>query len=100
MGRTTKGGAGQYAATKHALKAFAETLRDEVNPQGIRVLDIFLGRTASPMQASVHELEGRTYRPERLIQPEDVASAILSALSLPRTAEVTELSMRPFLKTT
>lgn len=98
MGRTTKGGAGQYAATKHALKAFAEALRDEVNPQGIRILDIFLGRTASPMQAAIHETEGRTYRPDRLIQPSDVASVILSALSLPRSAEVTEISMRPFIK--
>ena len=28
----------QYAATKHALKAIADSLRKEVNPDGIRVL--------------------------------------------------------------
>ena len=29
----------QYAATKHALKALADSLREEVNPQGIRVIE-------------------------------------------------------------
>jgi NADP-dependent 3-hydroxy acid dehydrogenase YdfG len=46
--------ASQYASTKHALRAVADSLRDEVNVAGIRVLSLFLGRTASPMQARVH----------------------------------------------
>ena len=33
---------GQYAATKHALRAIADSLRDEVNPKGIRVLSVYL----------------------------------------------------------
>jgi NADP-dependent 3-hydroxy acid dehydrogenase YdfG len=89
---------GQYAATKHGLKAIADSLRDEVNADGLRVLSVFLGRTATPMQQSVHELEGRAYRPELLIQPEDVAAVVLNALGLPRSAEVTEISIRPLNK--
>ena len=88
----------QYALTKHALKAIADSLRDEVNPGGVRVLSLFLGRTASPMQASVHEVERRKYNPGLLMQPEDVAAVVVNALTLPRTAEVTEVSMRPCLK--
>ena len=53
------------------------------------------GRTASPMQAAVHAAEGSRYRPEALLQPEDVAAAILAALALPRTAELTDLHIRP-----
>ena len=34
---------GQYAATKHAMKAVADSLRDEVNRHGVRVASIFLG---------------------------------------------------------
>ncbi len=90
--------ASQYASTKHALRAVADSLRDEVNAVGIRVLSLFLGRTASPMQASVHEMEHRKYRPELLMQPEDVAAVVINALTLPRTAEVTEVSMRPCMK--
>jgi NAD(P)-dependent dehydrogenase (short-subunit alcohol dehydrogenase family) len=89
---------GQYAATKHALKALADSFRDEVNPHGVSVLSVFLGRTATPMQAAVHRMEGRAYCPERLMQPGDVASIVISALSLPRTAEVTDISIRPRMK--
>ena len=45
--------AGQYSATKHALKAIADSVRAELNPKGIRVLSIYLGRTATPMQESL-----------------------------------------------
>lgn len=95
---SVKAGGGQYAASKHALKAIADSLRAEVNALGVRVVSIFPGRTASPMQASIYETEGRQYNPERLLQPEDVANAVISALSLPRTAEVTDINIRPFLK--
>jgi len=98
VGLSAKANVGQYAATKHALKAFADSLRDEVNNSGIRVLSVFLGRTASPMQEAVHKLEGRPYRPERLLQPEDVAATVINALSLARTAEVTDVSIRPMIK--
>jgi NADP-dependent 3-hydroxy acid dehydrogenase YdfG len=87
-------GSGQYSATKHALKAIAESLRQEVNPDGVRVLDLFLGRTATPMQATLHAAEGKLYEPERLIQPEDVAAIVAHTLSLPRTVEVTAIHMR------
>jgi len=90
--------ASQYASTKHALKAVADSLREEVNSAGIRVMSLFLGRTASPMQASVHQMEHRKYSPELLMQPEDVAAVVINALTLPRTAEVTEVSMRPCMK--
>jgi len=96
---TAKANVGQYAATKHALKAFADSLRDEVNPAGVRVLSLFLGRTATPMQAGVHAMEGRAYHPELLMQPEDVAAVVVHALCLPRSVEITDISMRPFLRT-
>ena len=89
---------GQYAATKHALKAIADSLREEVNPKGIRVLTLYLGRTATPMQQALFQQEGSDYHPETLLQPEDVASIVVHALTLPRTAEVTEISIRPMTK--
>jgi NADP-dependent 3-hydroxy acid dehydrogenase YdfG len=90
---------GQYAATKHALKAVADALREEINPQGVRVTSIYVGRTASSMQASVHKFEQKDYSPELLLQPADVASIVISALALPRTAEVTDIHIRPLRKT-
>jgi short-subunit dehydrogenase len=98
VGLSARASVGQYAATKHALKAVADSLRDEVNPQGLRVLSVFPGRTATPRQAIIHQKEGRPYYPERLMQPEDVAAVVINALNLPWTAEATEISIRPFLK--
>lgn len=90
--------AGQYAATKHALKAIADSLREELNPKGIRVLSLYLGRTATPMQETLFREEGKTYRPELLLQPEDVAAVTVQALMLSPTAELTDISLRPMCK--
>jgi len=88
----------QYAVTKFGLRGLADSLRAEVNPSGIRVLSVYPGRTATPMQAAVHEMEGRAYDPSRFAQPEDVAAMIVSALRLARSSEVTDLAMRPMRK--
>jgi NADP-dependent 3-hydroxy acid dehydrogenase YdfG len=96
--RPASSGLGQFAATQHALRAIADSLRSEVNGDGIRVLSIYLGRTATPRMAELFAKEGRSYRPELLIQPEDVATMVGHVLCLPRTVEVTDISMRPMAK--
>jgi NADP-dependent 3-hydroxy acid dehydrogenase YdfG len=88
----------QYAATKHALKGIADGLRSELNEHGMRVLSIFPGRTATPMQERIFQAEGKEYRPERLLQPEDVAESVVNALRLPENAEVTDIHLRPAIK--
>ncbi|MGH8772646.1 MAG: SDR family NAD(P)-dependent oxidoreductase [Pyrinomonadaceae bacterium] len=90
---------GPYAATHHALKALADSLRKEVNPEGIRVVSFFPGRTATPRAEKIFALEGRTFQPELLLQPEDVAAMVINTLSAPRTAEVTDVNIRPMQKT-
>ncbi|MGW1796650.1 SDR family oxidoreductase [Streptomyces sp. NPDC001984] len=84
-----------YAASKHGLKALADSLRQEEHGAGVRVTSIYPGRTASPMQAKVHQQEGQEYDPEQWIDPESVATTILMAIDLPRDAEVIDLSVRP-----
>jgi NADP-dependent 3-hydroxy acid dehydrogenase YdfG len=87
-----------YAATKHALRALAGSIRDHVNQYGIRVLSVFPGRTATPMQEAVYRFEGRHYEAADLLQPGDVAGVIVAALASPRTAEVTDVVVRPMKK--
>jgi NADP-dependent 3-hydroxy acid dehydrogenase YdfG len=98
VGLEARAGVGQYASTQHALRAVADALRAEVNPDGVRVLTLYLGRTATARQARIFEREGRPYAPELLMQPDDVAQMVMAALTLPRTAEVTEIRMRPLVK--
>jgi len=87
-----------YAATKHALRAIADSLRQEINAHGTRVLSIYPGRTATPTIEAKYKAEGQLYRPELLLQPEDIAQTVLSTLQLPRTAEVTNVEIRPLIK--
>jgi len=89
---------GHYAAMQHAVRAFADTLREEVNADGIRVLCVYPGRTATPRQAKLYRSRGDAYRPEVLLQPEDIATMVTAAVALPPTAEVTEIKLRPLRK--
>jgi NAD(P)-dependent dehydrogenase (short-subunit alcohol dehydrogenase family) len=84
-----------YAASKHGLKALADSLRQEEAAHGIRVISVYPGRTATPMQERVYEQEGRDYDASGLIEPASVATGILGALDLPRDAEMTDVTIRP-----
>lgn len=86
---------GAYAASKFGLRGFADALRGEEAPHGVRVTSVFPGRTATPMQEKVHDQEGAAYDAERWIRPETVAAAILHALDLPRDAVMPEVTVRP-----
>jgi len=97
-GLAAPAGTGHFSATQHAFKALADALRDEVNGDGVRVLSVFPGRTATSRIEALHRKEGRPYRPEVLLQPEDVASVVVNALTLPWTAEVTNITIRPMQK--
>lgn len=87
-------GSGAYSATKHGLAGLADSLRAEVSGR-VRVTSVFTGNTATPMQASLHALKRRAYKPENLIQPEDVAAVVGHLLTLPGTVELTAIHMRP-----
>lgn len=93
-----RAGLAGYAASKYALRAMTDALRAEVNGQGVRVLSVYPGRTASRMQAEASAAAGSPYAPERLLQPAEIATGVLGALALPETAEITDLHIRPALK--
>ncbi len=86
---------GVYAASKHGLKALADSLRAEEHGNGVRVTSVYPGRTATPMQAKVHQQEGKEYDPAKWIDPDSVAKTILLAVDLPRDAEINDLTVRP-----
>lgn len=94
-GLNANAGWSAYAASKHGLKALADSLRAEEKDGGVRVTSVYPGRTATPMQVKVHRQEGREYDPERWITPEAVATTVLTALDLPESAEITDLRVRP-----
>ncbi|KAB7836087.1 SDR family oxidoreductase [Streptomyces mobaraensis] len=84
-----------YAASKHGLKALADSLRAEEHANGVRVTSVYPGRTATAMQAKVHRQEGKEYDATRWIEPGSVASTVLHAIDLPRDAEINDITVRP-----
>ncbi len=86
---------GSYAASKFALRAFADVLRAEEAGNGVRVTSIFPGRVATDMQRGVRAFEGGEFEPERYLRPESVAEPVVSAIRAPADAHQTEIVIRP-----
>lgn len=91
-GLRARAGWGAYAASKHALRALADALRDE-EPE-LRVTSVYPGRTATAMQRRVREQEGGGYDPAAYMSARTVAGVIVNALRTPRDATVTDVSVR------
>ncbi|MGF7239500.1 MAG: SDR family oxidoreductase [Frankia sp.] len=98
QGITAGAGTSQYAATKHGLRAVADSLRAELSGSAVRICTIYPGRTATPMQERVAALEGQLYDPTHLMMPEDVADLVVAVVSLPGRTEVPEVVMRPAIR--
>lgn len=94
-GLSAKPNWGSYAASKFALRAFADVLRAEESANGVRVTSVFPGRTATDMQRDVREQEGGSFDADRYLRPESVAGPIVSAVRAGADAHLTEIVIRP-----
>jgi NAD(P)-dependent dehydrogenase (short-subunit alcohol dehydrogenase family) len=80
-----------YAAAKFGALGLTGVLRRELRAEGIRVTAVLPGMTETRMK---NELDFPV-RGEDLLQPEDVADAVVSALVQPRRATVEEIILMP-----
>lgn len=80
-----------YSATKWAVTAMGENLRDEVADEGIRVTLIEPGAVDTPFFES---------KPQLALEPDDVARAVVYALSQPPHVDVGEILVRPVRRRT
>lgn len=82
-----KGGAG-YGATKWALRGFAGSLMLEVREHNIRVVTICPGSVDTDFSPG-----GK--KGVQITQPEDVASAVVFAVTAPERSMFSEIDLRP-----
>src|ERR1700757_2672321 len=85
-------GMASYSASKFALRAFADSLRDD-EPE-LRVTTIHPGRTDTHMQRELVEFEGGDYAPANFLRPETVAATVASTLATPPDGHVHEVVLR------
>lgn len=94
-GYTAGPGGGVYAASKFALRAFSDALREEERANGVRVSSVHPGRTDSDMQRALTEKLGEQYDTAYYLAPEDVAAAVRTVVDLPERGTVESLAIRP-----
>lgn len=92
-GRNANPDWGSYAASKWALRAYADVLRLE-EPE-LRVTTVYPGRIDTDMQRGVRRQEGGDYEPHRYLKAESVAKAVVAAVTAPPDAHLTEVVVRP-----
>lgn len=83
-------GAG-YAATKWGLNGFTNCLRLEVRSSNVRVITVGPGSVATEFSSTPKD----PAKLARILQPDDVASAVVAAISLPEHAMMSEIDLRP-----
>jgi NADP-dependent 3-hydroxy acid dehydrogenase YdfG len=92
-GRKVSAGMASYSASKFALRAFADSLRED-EPQ-LRVTTVFPGRTDTEMQRELVAYEGGDYNPAEFLRPETVAAAVANAVATPPDGHLHEVVLRP-----
>jgi NADP-dependent 3-hydroxy acid dehydrogenase YdfG len=97
-GHKVRPGGAVYAATKHAVLALSEGLRQEVKPYNIRTTVISPGAVATELPNSVTEpdiAENIRKIYEIAIPAESFARAVVFAISQPVDVDVNEIVFRP-----
>jgi NADP-dependent 3-hydroxy acid dehydrogenase YdfG len=99
-GRSANAGSAVYNLTKFGVGAFSEALRQEISGAGIRTTVIEPGFVATELQGHnegpvLDAIEKMRESMPEVLQAEDIAGAILYAVSAPQRMDVNEVLIRP-----
>jgi len=99
-GRTARKGAGVYNASKWAVNAFSESLRQEVTGRGVRIGLVEPGAVATELTDHITQPEAKRASQEMArtmtrLQAEDIARAVLYLVTQPPHVAVNEVLVRP-----
>ena len=99
-GRTARKGAGVYNASKWAVNAFSESLRQEVTGRGVRIGLVEPGAVTTELIDHITQPEAKAASVQmhagmRALRPEDVARAVLYLVTQPPHVAVNEVLVRP-----
>jgi NADP-dependent 3-hydroxy acid dehydrogenase YdfG len=98
-GHKVRPGSAVYAATKHAVLAVSEGLRQEVKPYNIRTTVISPGAVATELPDSVTDPDTakriREFYDDVAIPADSFARAVAYAIGQPDTVDINEIVFRP-----
>ena len=94
-GFTSSPGGGAYAASKFALRALTDALREEERGNGVRVTSVHPGRVDTDMQHELVSFERGQYDASGYLDVDSVVAAVRLALEAGPRANVDSISVRP-----
>lgn len=98
-GRQAIGGAAVYSATKFAVTAFSEALRQELTRQHVRISAVEPGAVTTELtdhiRDDIREHNQNWYASMEVLQPQDIADAVAYIVTRPRHVAVNQLLIRP-----
>lgn len=101
-----KGGAmtNAYSASKHAVNAMTDAMRQELGGHNIRVCTLMPGATSTEIGDNVSDPNWRKAMQahvgkEGAVLPSQIGEAVVFILSMPRNVNVSEICIRPTIDT-
>ncbi|BDI28982.1 oxidoreductase [Capsulimonas corticalis] len=98
-GHKVRPGSSVYAATKHAVRALSEGLRQEVKPYNIRTTIISPGAVATELPSTITDTETadriQKFYNEVAIPADAFARTVIFAMSQPEDVDINEILFRP-----
>jgi NADP-dependent 3-hydroxy acid dehydrogenase YdfG len=89
-----------YSASKHAVNAMTDAMRQELGAYNIRVCILMPGATATEVGDSIPDPNWRTaiqahVSKDGAVQPSEVGETIVFILAMPRHVNISEITVRP-----
>lgn len=102
-----KGGAqtNAYSASKHAVNAMTDAMRQELGDRNIRVSLLMPGATRTEVGDSISDPNWRAaiqahVAKDGAVDPRETAATVVFMLSMPRHVNISEITVRPTIDTT
>lgn len=94
-----------YSASKHAVNFMTDAMRQELGDRNVRVCTLMPGATTTEVGDNISNPQWRKaiqahVSKEGAVDPMDIGETIVFILSLPRRANISEISIRPTIDTT
>ncbi|MCO8121471.1 SDR family oxidoreductase [Stieleria sp. TO1_6] len=83
-----------YCASKFAMTALGTAVSNEVRDEGVRITNVYPGEVNTPILDNRPAPVSQEHK-DSILQPEDIASVILSICALPPRANVPEIVIKP-----
>jgi NADP-dependent 3-hydroxy acid dehydrogenase YdfG len=99
-GRVARKGSGVYNASKWAVNAFSESLRQEVTGRGVRVSLVEPGAVTTELTDHITQPEAKAaaetmYTSMQALQADDIARAVVYVVTQPPHVAINEVLIRP-----